>query len=150
MLLKFSVQPKRTQRPRSQMSTASSSGGPYAPQCRFVRIAQVAGQTPHLCSIFALVVSGRERLCLGPDEVTQPSEHRMLKSKLMRGVTGRRFGKKAVALAMAPIGVAAVSFAGLAITAPGAYAATGCVTRTSTFFSTKTPTSHACLTCRCC
>jgi hypothetical protein len=54
----------------------------------------------------------------------------MLKSKLSRRITGRRFGKKAVALTMAPIGVAAVLFAGLAITAPGAYAATGCVTRT--------------------
>jgi len=54
----------------------------------------------------------------------------MLKSKLSRRITGRRFGKKAVALTLAPIGVAAVSFAGLAITAPGAYAATGCVTRT--------------------
>jgi hypothetical protein len=41
-----------------------------------------------------------------------------------------RFGKKAGTLVMAPVGVAAISFAGLAIAAPGAYAATGCVTRT--------------------
>jgi hypothetical protein len=57
----------------------------------------------------------------------------MLKTRIReasRHVSARRFGKKAVALAMAPVGVAAISFAGLAIAAPGAYAATGCVTRT--------------------
>jgi hypothetical protein len=62
----------------------------------------------------------------------------MLKSRIRavsrriggRRISGRRVGKKAVALALAPIGVAAVSFAGLAIAAPGAYASTGCVTRT--------------------
>jgi hypothetical protein len=57
----------------------------------------------------------------------------MLKSRIRavaRHIGGRGAGKKAVALAIAPIGVAAVSFAGLAIAAPGAYASTGCVTRT--------------------
>ena len=57
----------------------------------------------------------------------------MLKTRIReasRHVSARRFGKKAVALVMAPVGVAAISFAGLAIAAPGAYAATGCVTRT--------------------
>jgi hypothetical protein len=50
--------------------------------------------------------------------------------KLPRHITGRRLGKKAVALAMAPTGAAAITLTGLAITAPGASAAGPCINQT--------------------
>lgn len=59
--------------------------------------------------------------------------------KLSRHITGRRRGKRTVALAMAPIAAAAITLGGLVITAPGASAATACVNRTFSESNTYQP-----------
>jgi hypothetical protein len=74
----------------------------------------------------------REIRTAHPAAVKRETPHR----KISRHAAGRNFGKKAVALAMAPIGAAAITLTGLAATAPGASAATLCVDQTFTYSNT--------------
>jgi hypothetical protein len=58
--------------------------------------------------------------------------HELNHHKFSRHITGRRFGKSA----LASVSVAAMALAGVVITAPEASAATGCITRTFGYSNT--------------